>query len=164
MCLVVEGDRRRESAQQQDWLADISTWKLYWCLWLWKGCEFSCFLLASPACLSQGQPFPEGVIKEGLQKLIYFSLQFSFQTGVKISYTITTKWLNTTVGFICIILYNAYKKLMRQVQLIFSFCKWKKYWDSDNISWVHSHWQMHKHVGMAMAVSLQTYDKCVVMF
>lgn len=73
-------------------------------------------------------------------------------------------WLNTIVGFICIILYNAYKKFMRQVQLIVSFCKWKKYWDSDNISWVHFHWQMHKHVGMAMAVNLQTYDKCIVMF
>lgn len=102
--------------------------------------------------------------KRGFAEADFFSLQFSFQTGVKISYTITTNWLNTIVGFICIILYNAYKKLMRQVQLIFSFCKWKKYWDSDNISWVHSHWQMHKHVGMAMAVNLQTYDKCVVMF
>ena len=99
MFLIVEGNRRRESAQQQDWLVGHQHMKAELMSVALERLWVLLFPFASPACLLQGQSFPEAVIKEGLQKLIFFSLQFSFQTGVKISYTITTNWLNTIVWF-----------------------------------------------------------------
>lgn len=127
--------------------------------WLWKGCEFPSFCHHHQHICHEVSPFQKQLWKRvfGSWKLI-FSPQLLFQTGVKISYIIIVDWEQLVTEHKLNISYtwSLHNKLMRQVQLLFPFYRWKKYFHggSGKISWIHFHWQMCKVGGINVAVNL----------